>query len=90
MLADKTAIEAAYQEINIALYPLKQNLPCFKQALISEKRLLWIAWMIHVLLRKNSLIHLISLKMHESPEIKFMRPRFLTELTKVKQDEKGA
>ncbi|MDD1626936.1 MAG: hypothetical protein LUQ26_05610, partial [Methylococcaceae bacterium] len=38
MLADKTAIEAAYQEINIALYPLKQNLPCFNQALISEKR----------------------------------------------------
>ncbi len=37
-LADKASIDAAYQEINIALYPLKQNLPCFKQALISEKR----------------------------------------------------
>ena len=38
MLADKAAIEAAYQEINIALYPLKQNIPGFKQALLSEKR----------------------------------------------------
>ncbi|MFI3217667.1 MAG: hypothetical protein QX189_00900, partial [Methylococcales bacterium] len=35
---NRTAIEAAYQEINIALYPLKQNLPCFTQSLISEKR----------------------------------------------------
>ena len=38
MLADKAAIAAAYQDINIALYPLKQLLPCFEQALISEKR----------------------------------------------------
>lgn len=38
VLSDKTAIDAAYQEINIAVYPLKQNLPCFKQSLISEKR----------------------------------------------------
>ncbi|MFI3136308.1 MAG: DEAD/DEAH box helicase family protein [Methylococcaceae bacterium] len=38
MLSDKTAIDAAYQEINIALYPLKQNLPYFNQSLISEKR----------------------------------------------------
>jgi type III restriction enzyme len=37
-LSNRTAIEAAYQEINVALYPLKQNLPCFTQALISEKR----------------------------------------------------
>ena len=37
-LSDKSAIEAAYQEINVALYPLKLNLPCFKQSLISEKR----------------------------------------------------
>jgi hypothetical protein len=37
-LSNKSAIEAAYQEINITLYPLKQNLPCFNQALISEKR----------------------------------------------------
>lgn len=37
-LLDKSAIESAYQEINIALYPLKQNLPCFTQSLISEKR----------------------------------------------------
>jgi type III restriction enzyme len=37
-LPDKAAIEAGYQEINIALYPLKQDLPCFKQSLISEKR----------------------------------------------------
>jgi superfamily II DNA or RNA helicase len=38
VLSDKASIDAAYQEINIALYPLKQNLPCFKQSLISEKR----------------------------------------------------
>ena len=38
MLTDKAAIEAGYQEINIALYPLKQHLPCFKQSLLSEKR----------------------------------------------------
>ncbi|MGZ8152423.1 MAG: DEAD/DEAH box helicase [Methylovulum sp.] len=38
VLSDKAEINAAYQEINIALYPLKQNLSCFNQSLISEKR----------------------------------------------------
>jgi len=38
VLSDKSAIEAAYQEINVAVYPLKSNLPCFTQALISERR----------------------------------------------------
>ena len=37
-LADKTAIDAAYQEINITVFPLKQNLASFTQALWSEKR----------------------------------------------------
>jgi len=37
-LFDKAAIDAAYQEINVAVFPLKQNLPSFTQALWSEKR----------------------------------------------------
>ncbi|MEQ1557791.1 MAG: DEAD/DEAH box helicase family protein [Methyloglobulus sp.] len=37
-LSDEPSIYAAYNEINISIYPLKQDLPYFTQALHSEKR----------------------------------------------------
>jgi type III restriction enzyme len=37
-LSNQAEIIGAYQEINVAVYPLNQGLPCFQRSLISEKR----------------------------------------------------
>ena len=37
-LSSEAEIIAGYQEINVAVYPLKPDLPCFERSLMSEKR----------------------------------------------------